>query len=528
MKKIRVFLIGLLAVAMLVHVPEIGVKAGTGDIEYTDVTFGKSYYYEEKSTDFQKETYYKLNVAEQGLIHISATKLGGAYKTDRLMDFALYDSSLNKIWEEKTLKASTESSLPYDLFVGVKKGTYYVGVSGGSKYYGGSTIVFSFTGNNQLEIEPNDSKETATPMKFNTEYKGYFGGDGAFDNDYWKINLEKGKDYELRIKDFYYVKNAQGQIFMTTPSGKNYLMKNAMDSHGSVKINAEETGTYYFYFDLCIGKQQDYTISLTEYSYSFSFKNDTIYTYLGDIFDLDYNLKCVGYDEINYGYKIYNPSGVIVDADTNYTRPSWTDMHYIHVYVKRDWSVGDYRVEAYHSPGDLDYNTANKSYMTMKVYATKEEALAAEQNANNAGKYSNEWINGKWYNADGTQTYKGTMSWKSNATGWWIEDTDGWYPTNQWQKIDGTWYFFKPDGYMAASEYYNGYWFNADGSWDEQYFLTWKCNSTGWWVEDISGWWPSSSWLKIDGYWYYFDASGYMVSNCYIDGWWISADGVCY
>ena len=142
-------------------------------------------------------------------------------------------------------------------------------------------------------------------------------------------------------------------------------------------------------------------------------------------------------------------------------------------------------------------------------------------------KYSNEWVDGKWYDADGKQTYKGKLQWKCNSTGWWVEDTDGWYPSNQWQKIDGTWYFFKPDGYMASNEYYNGYWFNSDGSWDDKYLLSWKSNSTGWWVEDISGWWPSSSWLKIDGSWYYFNASGYMVSNQYVDGWWIDADGVC-
>ncbi len=145
-----------------------------------------------------------------------------------------------------------------------------------------------------------------------------------------------------------------------------------------------------------------------------------------------------------------------------------------------------------------------------------------------SSKYSNEWVNGKWYNADGTQTYKGTMTWKNDATGWWIEDSSGWYPTDSWQKIDGIWYFFKPDGYMASNEYYNGYWFNSDGSWDDKYFLSWKSNATGWWVEDISGWWPASSWLKIDGYWYYFDASGYMVTSQYVDGWWIGADGVCY
>ena len=141
--------------------------------------------------------------------------------------------------------------------------------------------------------------------------------------------------------------------------------------------------------------------------------------------------------------------------------------------------------------------------------------------------YSNEWVDGKWYDADGKQSYSGTLQWKNNATGWWIEDTTGWYPRNLWQKIDGVWYYFKSDGYMASNEYYNGYWFNQDGSWASQYYLTWKSNATGWWIEDISGWWPSSSWLKIDGNWYYFDGSGYMVTNSYIDGWWIGADGVC-
>ncbi len=146
---------------------------------------------------------------------------------------------------------------------------------------------------------------------------------------------------------------------------------------------------------------------------------------------------------------------------------------------------------------------------------------------NTKPKYSSEWIDGKWYNEDGTQTYGGTLSWKSNSTGWWVEDTDGWYPTSCWQKIDGIWYYFKPDGYMASGEYYGGYWFNSDGSWDSTYQLSWKSNSTGWWVEDISGWWPSSSWLKVDGYWYYFDGSGYMVTSQYIDGYWLGADGAC-
>ena len=141
--------------------------------------------------------------------------------------------------------------------------------------------------------------------------------------------------------------------------------------------------------------------------------------------------------------------------------------------------------------------------------------------------YRNEWVDGKWYDANGAQTYNGTLMWKSNSTGWWVEDTAGWYPRNSWQKIDGVWYYFMSSGYMAAGEYFNGYWFNSNGSLNETYFLSWKSNAKGWWVEDKSGWWPSSSWLKIDGYWYYFNSSGYMVTSQYIDGYWIGADGVC-
>ena len=129
-------------------------------------------------------------------------------------------------------------------------------------------------------------------------------------------------------------------------------------------------------------------------------------------------------------------------------------------------------------------------------------------------KYSNEWVDGKWYDADGKQTYKGTMSWKSNDKGWWIEDSEGWYPQSQWQKIDGKWYYFCADGYMDYSEYRDGCWLGSDGAWVEEYYGgTWKQNSTGWWYEDASGWYPQSQWVWIDGSQYYFGADGYWDSS---------------
>ena len=126
-----------------------------------------------------------------------------------------------------------------------------------------------------------------------------------------------------------------------------------------------------------------------------------------------------------------------------------------------------------------------------------------------ATKYSSEWVNGKWYNADGTQTYQGTLEWKCNSTGWWVEDTTGWYPVSQWQKIDGKWYYFLDSGYMDYSEYRDGYWLGSDGALVDGYYGEWKSDSKGWWFEDTSGWYPQSQYLWIDGTSYYFGADGY-------------------
>ena len=125
-------------------------------------------------------------------------------------------------------------------------------------------------------------------------------------------------------------------------------------------------------------------------------------------------------------------------------------------------------------------------------------------------KPSSEWIDGKWYNADGTQDYSYTGSWKSDASGWWFEDESGWYPTSQWQKIDGKWYYFCADGYMDYSEYRDGCWLGADGAWVEAYAGGhWMSDSTGWWYEDASGWYPQDQYLWIDGTKYWFGSDGY-------------------
>ena len=91
--------------------------------------------------------------------------------------------------------------------------------------------------------------------------------------------------------------------------------------------------------------------------------------------------------------------------------------------------------------------------------------------------------------------------WKENATGWWYVRSDGSYPKEKFEKIDGTWYYFDSQGYMLADKWQK----QPDGTW--YYF-------------DKSGE-MATDWNKINGKWYYFNRDGAMVTGWvkYYDNW---------
>ena len=142
--------------------------------------------------------------------------------------------------------------------------------------------------------------------------------------------------------------------------------------------------------------------------------------------------------------------------------------------------------------------------------------------------YSNEWVDGKWYNKDGSQTYKPLGSWKKDGSNWKYVDTSGWYAKNRWQKIDGKWYFFDKEGYMEANAYRQGYYLKANGAWDGKAKVAgWKQDSKGWWYSLGGSDFLKNGWKMIDGNWYYFKATGYIAINEFVQGWWLNKTGAC-
>ena len=328
------------------------------------------------------------------------------------------------------------------------------------------------------------------------------------------------------VNDYYLRINIMNPDLITsiqsTPEGKTIGVYVDENSNGILPKAA---------FDAIKGKDV-YLVAYKD-SYQWLFYGKDITSTTKDI-DLHINVEQVSKDVLNTtedSVKVeFKPNGILPGKATIRLK---SDYLYNLKGIKGNLFLyynnnGNYELQT-NSNFDLDLDGSDK-WCNFDITHNSEYIISGSKiGSKEADKtsYSNEWVNGKWYNANGICDYDGILQWKCNSTGWWVEDTAGWYPVSQWQKIDGYWYYFDASGYMASNEYVDGYWLNSDGSCSNDYYLTWKSNSTGWWVEDKSGWWPSSQWLKIDGSWYYFNASGYMVTSQYIDGYWIGADGVC-
>ena len=105
---------------------------------------------------------------------------------------------------------------------------------------------------------------------------------------------------------------------------------------------------------------------------------------------------------------------------------------------------------------------------------------------------SGAWIPGK---------VKAQAGWIQSGNRWWYRHADGSYTKNNWEAINGTWYYFDGAGWMVTG------WVKLSGTW---YYLTGSgAMATGW--------------IQVGGTWYYMNTSGAMVTdtwigNNYVDG----------
>ncbi len=107
--------------------------------------------------------------------------------------------------------------------------------------------------------------------------------------------------------------------------------------------------------------------------------------------------------------------------------------------------------------------------------------------------------------------------WKKNNTGYWYVKEDGSYPKEKFEKINGTWYYFDNSGYMLSERWKK----HKDGKWywfDKSGAMAtgWKKIAEKWYYFNEEGA-MQTGWVKYKDVWYYLDSKeGNMVSNVFI------------
>ena len=107
---------------------------------------------------------------------------------------------------------------------------------------------------------------------------------------------------------------------------------------------------------------------------------------------------------------------------------------------------------------------------------------------------SGAWIPGK---------VKAQAGWVQSGSRWWYRHADGSYTRNNWEMINGSWYYFDGAGWMATG------WIKLSETW---YYLTGSgAMATGW--------------IQVGGTWYYMNASGAMVTDTWIGDNYVDGSG---
>ena len=280
-KKIRIAIFATLVSLMLVFIPakvNAASEVGSGTENPVNVAFDKEYSKTWDSSYYTQKPYYnKINVTKKGILKMTFSKFG--YKNNNYtyapMKIVVSDKNDKVVWDTSSSKqADDKNSTEFVYYVGLNAGTYYVKFN--PAYSVGDTNVttkykFTFTADNNIEVEPNEKKENATVLSLNKMYRGFFGYDYGTvgEYDFYKVKLTKNKNYRIFIDnknifettiliDLY---DANGKYTSTT-----FRFKENNNGMNVYEFTAGTTGDYYIKIWNYHGAQMEYKIGVYDSS----------------------------------------------------------------------------------------------------------------------------------------------------------------------------------------------------------------------------------------------------------------------
>ncbi len=280
-KKIRIAIFATLVSLMLVFIPakvNATSEVGSSTKNPVSVSFNKEYSKTWDSSYYTQKPYYnKINVTKKGILKMTFskfTKKNSVYEYVPL-NIVVSDKNDKVIWDTSSLKqADDKNSKEFVYYVGLNAGTYYVKFNPAHSVGDADATTkykFTFTAENNIEVEPNEKKENATGISLNKMYRGFFGYEYGTvgEYDFYKVKLTKNKKYRI-FMDNKNIFDTTVLIELYDAKGKDnsitFRFKENNNGMNVYEFTAENTGDYYIKLWNYHGLQMEYKIGVYDSS----------------------------------------------------------------------------------------------------------------------------------------------------------------------------------------------------------------------------------------------------------------------
>lgn len=262
----------LLGLAPTVFAAPIGTTPGNPVVVSLGQTYSCSW---TRNTD-HLYCYNKIMIPASGMLHFQIDKLNDSEGELCKYDIALYDAAGDVVIDYDGSYSVDLPKSTYDYYIGLPAGEYTMNIKPGFIVRSGTfTANYSFSFEEMpCELEPNESKSTATTLPMGQMLRAYYGQDGigtSGANDYFKCALTKGAKYRITFKNFAKLIGPTTAIFhVYTPSGSTLYnlgddQEASVDDEGNTywEYVAEQSGTYYFRLFNYRGPQITYGLKIS-------------------------------------------------------------------------------------------------------------------------------------------------------------------------------------------------------------------------------------------------------------------------
>ena len=218
-------------------------------------------------SDEVEECWSKITLNEQGIVKVNMTKPENKTLGEIDLNLNIYNENKKCIYYFTDSRDLIDATVN----VGLDKGTYYIEFNPNYSYANGKTTnyKFSFTPNNDCEIEGNGTRDTATAMKTDHDYTGYMGCNAGSLSDYkdaadvYAVTLKKGQIYKYSFKPETGTTIAKlyGNKVKFGTLWQSYDKDEFCVGPDTVFV-APYTGVYYAYIYNYLGDQYKYKVSV--------------------------------------------------------------------------------------------------------------------------------------------------------------------------------------------------------------------------------------------------------------------------